>query len=57
MATKKYDYYILSADSGEAGETFEDYRDAFRGYRRAEGPKTLYGVEVEGGRHIVVFSE
>ena len=50
---KKYDYFNLVAECGAVDETFEKYRDAFAAYQKSDAPKTLYGIDVEGGMNVI----
>ena len=50
---KKYEYFNLVAECGAVDETFEKYSDAFTAYQKIDAPKTLYGIDVEGGMNVI----
>ena len=51
MAKRKYNYYQVSDDFGT--ETYENYREAFAEYNRADGDATLYGFSEDGPEIIM----
>lgn len=53
--TRKYEYYVVAFDSDNS-ETYEDYRNAFSKYARANSA-TLYGMENGFGEMSVIMSK
>ena len=50
---KKYDYFNLVAECGTVDETFEKYSDAYKKKKKSDSPKTLYGIDVDGGTSVI----
>ena len=53
--TRKYEYYVVAMDADNA-ETYEDYRNAFARYSKAESA-TLYGMENAFAEMSVIMSK
>lgn len=52
METRKYDYYQLAKEFGV--NNYENYREAFGAFQKAEGNTTLYGVDWQGEFHCII---
>lgn len=53
MSKNKYEVYEVLADFGQVNETYYSYREAFSKYQRQDTPKTMYGIDEQGGVHVI----